>query len=66
MLQLKVIYLIYVLKMTLTFSPALAYEYGCAECILGSVNKILIPITATECILILQIFFWLSFKVRYL
>lgn len=33
---------------------------------LGSVNKILIPITATECILIPQIFFWLSFKIRYL
>lgn len=33
---------------------------------LGSVNKILIPITATECILLVQIFFWLSFKVRYL
>ena len=33
---------------------------------LGSVNKILIPIPATECILLLQIFFWLSFKVRYL
>lgn len=31
----KVIYLIYVLKMTLTFSPALADEYSCTEYILA-------------------------------